>query len=115
MNESNYVGDGFTEEYDDGWPMDAHPDEVDYDNLRTTYPDLPEYHELDKDEQPKLDEEFLKYFTRLAHILNTTGWATKRHLRARVKNAIQTLDDNGYDMPVTFILKGAGVSRDNLY
>lgn len=45
MSESNYIGDGFTEEYDDGWPVDADPDEVEYDRLRTTYPDLPAYGE----------------------------------------------------------------------
>jgi hypothetical protein len=49
---NNYTGDGFTEEYDDGWPIDAHPDEVEYDNLRTTYPDLPEYHESDEADPP---------------------------------------------------------------
>ncbi len=52
MSEQNYTGDGFTEEYDDGWPIDADPDEVEYDNLRTTYPDLPQYHESDEDDPP---------------------------------------------------------------
>lgn len=38
--EPGYTGDGFTEERDDGWPVDAHPDEVEHDRLRTTYPDM---------------------------------------------------------------------------
>lgn len=41
--EATYVGDGFTEEYEDGYPIDAHPDEVDYEKLRKTYPHLPPY------------------------------------------------------------------------
>lgn len=49
-DEPDYTGDGYTEEHDHGYPADAHPDEVEYEKARATYPDLPPYAEAEDDE-----------------------------------------------------------------
>lgn len=60
----------------------------------------------------KLDVAFLQYLLDLEHILNTTGWSSKRHLQSKVRLAVFTLEDNGYDGVVSAILRGFGVDRN---
>lgn len=62
-------------------------------------------------ESAKLDVEFLKYFLELSNILNTVGWSSRSELISKVRRAVFTLEDNGYDVAVRAILRGFDVNR----